>query len=163
MNVGNVGSKRLSQLPSAGNGADDRDASTGGEAAQTEVSGPGQLLGKLTRLQQADPVRFREAVSSVAFSLKQQAEKDAGGGRFLTELATKFAEVANGGDIAQLKAALPAANESLRPRAEPSLAARSYRANSIPPGSPGREAEKQVLGQVLQQLQSALGGTASAA
>ena len=156
---------RPSLLPPELNGSQDREGKPLGRgAAQTDVSGPGQLLGKLTRLQEADPVKFREAVSSLAASLKDAAENDSGGGgRFLNELAKKLADVASGGDIAQLKPSMPSVAPAGLRQTLPPAAARSYRANSIAPSAATKDAEKQVLEKVLEQLQSALGSTASAA
>jgi hypothetical protein len=74
------------------------------------VSGPGQLISELESLKSSDPTKFKQLLTNAANQL-ESAAKQAGlstsQGQFLSSLATKFQDVANGGDISQLFPAAP--------------------------------------------------------
>jgi hypothetical protein len=69
------------------------------------LSGQGQFLSKLQALQASNPQKFKDVLSQAASDL-QTAAAQAGNtaqGQSFSNLATKFQDVANGGDISQLK------------------------------------------------------------
>jgi hypothetical protein len=79
-----------------------------------EVSKPGEFFNKLKNLQETDPAKFKETVSKIADEL-ENASKDSSLGNatgMLTDLAKKFRDVANGGDIAQLQPPQPPTDTS---------------------------------------------------
>jgi hypothetical protein len=76
---------------------------TGPNQISTTISGPGQLFSNLQQLQAQDPAKFQQVVSDIASQL-QAASKQAQGPQsdFLSNLAAKFQNVANGGSLSQL-------------------------------------------------------------
>ena len=67
------------------------------------VSQPGQLISKLTQLEQEEPDKFAEVVSGLAGSLREVAEAlDGRAAKRLDKLASKLDDIAKGGDIGQL-------------------------------------------------------------
>lgn len=70
-----------------------------------ELSGPGELLSKLQELQEADPEKFKEVCADIAEQLSAAAEEagDTRDGRMLSDLAAKFQDVSEGGEISQLQ------------------------------------------------------------
>jgi hypothetical protein len=69
------------------------------------LSGQGQFLNQLQALKASDPQKFKEVMTQASRDL-QAAAQQAGNtsrGQNLSELAKKFQDVANGGDITQLK------------------------------------------------------------
>lgn len=79
-------------------------ASTGGGAAQVQLSKPGELLKKLSDLQQSDPAKFKEVVQQISDAFASAA-KDATGddATALSDLADKFAQAAQSGDMSALR------------------------------------------------------------
>jgi len=82
---------------------------TGGEGGITQssakISGPGQLLSNLQQLQTQNPAQFTQVVSQIAAQLSAAAQQAQGPqANFLSNLASKFKSVANGGSLAQLEA-----------------------------------------------------------
>jgi len=69
------------------------------------VSGPGEMYAKLQQLQQQDPAKFKEVCQSISEELQAAADEqgDSFNGNMLSDLADKFASVAEGGDISQLQ------------------------------------------------------------
>ena len=80
-----------------------------GSAAATVISKPAEMFNKLRQLREKDPAAFTEVVSTLTEKLKTAAaQHDADlTGPLLSDLASKFEEVANGGDLTALQAASP--------------------------------------------------------
>lgn len=75
-----------------------------GDAAVPHMSGPGKLMSKLAALKQADPDKFQATVSDMASKLKDAAAQATGPqAQLLTNLSNKLSDIANGGDISELK------------------------------------------------------------
>jgi hypothetical protein len=76
--------------------------STGSSSAT--ISGPGQLYSELQQLQSQNPTQFKQVVTEIASQLSQAASADGstGQGNFLSTLAQKFQNVADGGSLSQL-------------------------------------------------------------
>ena len=68
------------------------------------ISGPGQLLSNLQKLQAQDPAKFKQVVADIANQL-QTASQQAQGPQsdLLSKLASAFQGVANGGSLSQLQ------------------------------------------------------------
>ena len=74
-----------------------------GDSAQ--ISAPAQLYAELQQLQTQNPAEFNQVVTNIANQL-QTAAQQAGNtpqGQFLSNLASQFQNVANGGDLSQLQ------------------------------------------------------------
>ena len=69
-------------------------------ADSASISKPGDLMAKLQKLKETDPDKFKEVCTSIAEKLSSAAESS--GDTKLSEMADKFTDVANGGDISQL-------------------------------------------------------------
>ena len=75
-----------------------------GEAAVPNMSGPSKLMSKLSQLKAADPAQFQSVVSDMAQKLKDAASQTSGPqASFLNNLSSKLSDIANGGDISELK------------------------------------------------------------
>jgi len=75
-----------------------------GDAAVAHMSGPGKLMSKLAALKEADPTKFQATVSDMAAKLKDAASQATGPqAQFLTNLSNKLSDIANGGDISELR------------------------------------------------------------
>lgn len=83
----------------------------------TETSNPAEFFSKLQELQKSDPEKFQEVVSSIADKLEAAAgdEDLSSASSMLSDLAAKFRDVANGGDISQLQPPEPPANPGMMP------------------------------------------------
>jgi hypothetical protein len=85
-----------------------RHGSAGGLANDTvSLSGSGQFISQLQALKASDPQKFKEVLAQTISQLQAAArqEGNTARGQSLNELARKLQNVANGGDIAQLKPA----------------------------------------------------------
>jgi hypothetical protein len=83
---------------------DSTDTSSIGDAAVPHMSGPGKLMSKLAQLKSSDPSQFQSVVSDMASKLKDAAAQATGQqATFLTNLSNKLTDIANGGDISELK------------------------------------------------------------
>ncbi len=82
-----------------------------------ETSNPAEFFSKLQELQESDPEKFQEVVSSIADQLEAAAgdEELSSASSMLSDLAARFRDVANGGDISQLKPPEPPANPGMKP------------------------------------------------
>jgi hypothetical protein len=82
-----------------------------------ETSNPAEFYSKLKELQQSDPAKFQEVVSSIADKLEAAASDEdlSSANSMLSDLAAKFRDVANGGDISQLQPPEPPANPGMQP------------------------------------------------
>lgn len=99
--------RETSGLPGAGVGRLPSSGSSRevGEAASADFSKPAEFFNKLTQLKEKDPDKFMEVVSTMTEKLKSAAADYRSGpeGKMLSGLAAKFEEVANGGDVSQLR------------------------------------------------------------
>ncbi|HTV22635.1 MAG TPA: hypothetical protein VMG12_28295 [Polyangiaceae bacterium] len=133
-------------------------APSGVEATSTRVSGPAQLMSKLSQLRDSDPDRFSQVASGMAADLRNAASKDSGmGSKMLTALASRLDDIASGGSIGQLE---PSASPPGGGGAARSAAVQAYRANAAqePTGTQGTRA---AIAQVLDDLDAALKSSAS--
>jgi hypothetical protein len=83
---------------------------TGGEggssiaSSSASVSSPGQLLSNLYELQTQNPTAFTQVVTQIANQLQAAAQQAQGpASPFLSSLAQKFQNIADGGSLAQLQ------------------------------------------------------------
>ncbi|HTQ04365.1 MAG TPA: hypothetical protein VMI54_10930 [Polyangiaceae bacterium] len=75
-----------------------------GDAAVAHMSGPSKLMSKLAALKADDPTKFQSVVSDMASKLKAEAAQVTGPqAQFLTNLSNKLSDIANGGDISELR------------------------------------------------------------
>jgi len=155
---------------------------------QAELSASGQLMSKVSQLQQVDPEQFKGKVSQLAAELRQASANESGlGAKMMAQLAGKLDEVVEGGTRAALAAAgrrgpgesgpgglgpptasaTPTGSESVSnpgaarqaEEAAPARAAAAYRANAEP-GSDG-DGARAALAKVLDQLDAAIKATGS--
>lgn len=76
-------------------------AATGSSAS---ISGFAQLLGNLQQLQTQNPAAFQRTVTQIASQLQTAAKQQQGPeSQYLSNLAAKFENIANGGNLSQLQ------------------------------------------------------------
>lgn len=83
----------------------------------SQMSNPAEFFNKLKDLQSSDPEKFQQVVSSIADKL-EEASKDedlSSASSMLSDLAAKFRDVANGGDISELQPPEPPSNPGMMP------------------------------------------------
>jgi len=69
-----------------------------------DMSKPGEMFSQLQKLQTSDPAKFKQTVSDIADTLEKASKDQTGfGGGMLSDMASKFRDVANGGDLSQVK------------------------------------------------------------
>ena len=69
-----------------------------------DLSKPGEIYSKLQELAKSDPEKLKEVCANIADKLKSASESSNGrDSKMLTDLAQKFQNVADGGDVSQLK------------------------------------------------------------
>lgn len=71
------------------------------KADTLDISKPAELYSKLQQLAESDPEKLKEVCSSIAEKLNTAAESS--DDPMLSDLAEKFQNVADGGDVSQLK------------------------------------------------------------
>ena len=77
---------------------------TGASASQVQVSQPGQLMRQLSDLSKSDPTKFKEVVQQLSDSFDAAAQNATGeDATRLSELADKFAQAAESGDMLALR------------------------------------------------------------
>jgi len=112
MNLSGIGTQLASNLYSAGStqlqqlSVRQAHPASGSPALDSiTLSGHGLLISRLQSLQASDPAKFKEVLTQAASQLRSAAgaEGDTPRGHALGELATKFQNVANGGDLSQLR------------------------------------------------------------
>jgi hypothetical protein len=84
-----------------------------GDGARQGISRGGQFLSKLQSLKQSDPAKFKNLLTQISNQLSAAAQQAGTGttqGQFLSDLAARFQNVANGGDLSQLQAPRSAGN-----------------------------------------------------
>ncbi|HLJ93761.1 MAG TPA: hypothetical protein VKU02_11285 [Gemmataceae bacterium] len=94
-----LGAKKASQGLAGGEDGSGRGSSS------ASISGVGQLLGSLQQLQAQNPSQFQQVVAQIANQLQTAAQQQGQTreGQFLSNLASKFENVANGGSLSQLE------------------------------------------------------------
>lgn len=100
---GNAQPVGLATSPTQSADASGSTAGTGQDSAS--ISGPGQLYGNLQKLLAKDPDKFKQVVTQIANQLQSAAQQEGQDpvGQFLSKLADKFQNVANGGDLSRLQ------------------------------------------------------------
>jgi hypothetical protein len=68
-------------------------------AASTQISGPGQLFSRLQQLAETDPAKFKEVAQNIADQMHQAASGSDQRAKFENQLADKFAQAAQTGDL----------------------------------------------------------------
>jgi hypothetical protein len=87
---------------SGGSATVQQTGSVPGDSAQ--ISGPGQLFSQLQQLQQQDPTKFQQLVSTIANQLQSASQQSTGiQANFLSELASKFQTAATTGNLTALQ------------------------------------------------------------
>ncbi len=100
-----VGSTNAARSLSGGEGAGGLSGGEGGGGSSTTISGFGQLLSALQQLQTQDSTQFNQTVSQISSQLQSAAQQQgqSSQGNALTNLANQFQNVANTGDLSQLR------------------------------------------------------------
>jgi hypothetical protein len=82
------------------------ETSAAAAADQAKLSASGQLMSKVSQLEQVDPEQFKGKVSQLAAELRQASAQESGlGAKMMAQLAGKLDEVVEGGTRAALAAA----------------------------------------------------------
>jgi hypothetical protein len=124
----------------------DRARSSAAEATNTHLSGPAQLMSKLSQLRDSAPAQFSQVVSGLAADLRDVAAHDTGmSAKMLTALASRLDGLAGSG-------------ESMRPTS--SIAASAYRSNPDAELA-GSDAARAALERMMDDLDAALKASAS--
>jgi hypothetical protein len=90
--------------PSSSGGATGAAGTSGAGQSTASISGPGQLLSNLQQLQAQNPASFQAVVTQIAGQLQAAAQQTQGPqSKFLSDLAARFQNVANGGPLSQLQ------------------------------------------------------------
>jgi hypothetical protein len=111
MSIGSIGSTITEALQQATATSSTSSASgakktTSSEATDSAaVSGPAQMLAKLSELQKSDPAKLKEVATSVASALTTAAgaASDPQESKMLKEIASRFQSVASTGDLSALQ------------------------------------------------------------
>ena len=120
------------------------------------VSQPAELFSKLQQLQQTDPDKFKQVLTNIAGELQSAAKGKSGfEAQTLSDLATKFQNVANGGDISQLKP--PSSSNSDQYTQQGAVSTKHHHGHHH--GTSGNQTDiKQVMSSVLDELNKAVSG-----
>jgi hypothetical protein len=153
MYVSNPVSASVSNPAPVGNTAPVREAEGGGRPASntaepknTHLSGPAQLMSKLSQLRDSAPAQFSQVVSGLAADLRDVAAQDTGmSAKMLTALASRLDGLASSGDAVH-----PAG----------STAANAYRANAGADVA-GSDTARAALAKMMDDLDAALKASAS--
>jgi hypothetical protein len=121
-------------------------ASNVADATNTHLSGPAQLMSKLSQLRDSAPAQFSQVVSGLAADLRDVAAQDTGmSAKMLTALASRLDGLASSGDAGQ-----PVG----------STAANAYRSNASA-DVPGTDTARAALAKMMDDLDAALKASAS--
>lgn len=171
MSIGNISSDSILSRYSISNlsvntvSATDTEDSAGissvssAKSDSVDFSKPSEMMSKLQKLKETDPEKFKEVCNNISEKLSSTAEES--GDKMLSDLAAKFQDVANGGDISQLKPPAPPEGGQ-RPQgvAAYSQNAESASANMVPPqnGQNGNHADmKSIMDSIFSEIDSAIG------
>jgi len=123
-----------------------RAAPNAAEATNTQLSGPAQLMSKLSQLRDSAPAQFSQVASGLAADLRDVAAQDTGmSAKMLTALASRLDGLASSGDSVQ-----PAG----------STAANAYRSNANADVA-GSDTARAALAKMMDELDAALKASAS--
>jgi hypothetical protein len=104
------GTSILQQLQKAAQSAIGSTEGSGSGEDSFEVSGPGELLAKLKKLQEEDPEKFQEITAELAEKVKSAAEEATGMDKeMLSELAENLTTASETGDLSALQPKEPPA------------------------------------------------------
>lgn len=153
MYVSNPVSASVSNPAPVGNVAPLRETEGGGrpapntaEATNTRLSGPAQLMSKLSQLRDSAPAQFSRVVSSLAADLRDVAAQDTGmSAKMLTALASRLDGLATSSDAGHPTG---------------STAAQAYRSNANA-NVAGSDAARAALAKMMDVLDAALEASAS--
>jgi hypothetical protein len=127
-----------------------------------DFSKPGELFSKLKELQQADPEKFKQVCADIAQKLKSASQDQSGfGSKMLSDLAEKFQNVADGGDISQLQPppppqGFPAGGQSVNAYGQQTdKSVIEMLKNQHDKGGPNSEMS-QLIDSIMQEVQKAL-------
>jgi hypothetical protein len=121
-------------------------AANAADATNTQLSGPAQLMSKLSQLRDSAPAQFSQVVSGLAADLRDVAAQDTGmSAKMLTALASRLDGLASSGDAGH---------------AAGSTAANAYRSNASA-DVPGTETARAALAKMMDDLDAALKASAS--
>jgi hypothetical protein len=100
-----AGSTSTARSLSGGEGAGGLSGGEGGTGNSASFSGFAQLLSALQQLQAQDPSQFKQVASQISNQLQGAAQQQGSStqGDALTSLANQFQNVANTGDLSQLR------------------------------------------------------------
>lgn len=147
MNVGGIGRStevaHLRSTTATSNKASDSAPAGSGEASSVSLSKPAEMLQKLSALQESDPAKFKEVVGQIAEKLQAAADSEEGGGsEMLSDLASRFAEAAETGDLSALQ---PPSREPPAESSNGAGRARDAYSKNRPPPPPPNDSVKQAL------------------
>jgi hypothetical protein len=123
-----------------------------------ETSNPAEFFSKLKELQETDPEKFQEVVSGIADKLEAAAKDEdlSSANSMLSDLAAKFRDVANGGDISQLKPPEPPSNPGMMPPDEQYAHQEQDSLNDIAYGSTAQNSIQSKLQELFTSIFSSL-------
>ena len=123
-----------------------------------ETSNPAEFFSKLQELQESDPEKFKEVVSDIADQLEAAAEDEdlSSASSMLSDLAAKFRDVANGGDISQLRPPEPPANPGMMPPEEQYAQQEQESLNNIAYGTTSQNSIQAKLQELFTSIFSSL-------
>ncbi|MGD0209919.1 MAG: hypothetical protein ABSC14_02935 [Desulfomonilia bacterium] len=123
------------------------------------VSQSSQLFSQLQQLQQSDPDKFKQVMTNIAGELQSAAQgKDGFEAKLFSDLATKFQNVANGGDISQLMPPTPSSSDQYTQQG--SVSAKHHHGHHHGTGGAQNDI-KQVMSNVIDELNKAVSGDTS--
>jgi len=123
-----------------------------------ETSNPAEFYSKLKELQESDPEKFQEVVSSIADKLEEAASDEdlSSASSMLSDLAAKFRDVANGGDISQLQPPEPPSNPGMQPPDEQYAMQEQESFNDVAYGSTAQNTVQTKLQELFTSIFSSL-------
>ncbi|HEX7556832.1 MAG TPA: hypothetical protein VF338_09425 [Leptolinea sp.] len=123
-----------------------------------DTSNPSEFFNKLQALKESDPAKFKEVVSSIADKLEAAAKDEdlTSASSMLTDLAAKFRDVANGGDISQIKPPEPPANRGTQPPDQQYSQQEQESVNSITFGNTSQNTVQSKLQELFTNIFSSL-------
>jgi hypothetical protein len=120
----------ISPRPAVPRGKNESNGTPSAASDPTDVSAKGQLMSKLSQLEQADPKQFKGAVSSLVAELRQASARESGlGAKMMAQLAGKLDKVIEDGNREGLAAATERAAPDA-PRAAETSSTRASQASS---------------------------------
>jgi hypothetical protein len=123
-----------------------------------DKSKPGEFFSKLEALKESDPEKFKEIVSGIADKLEAAAKDEdlSSASSMLSDLAARFRDVANGGDISQIKPPEPPSNPGMQPPDEQYAQQDQETRNSIAFGSDSQSTIQSKMQELFTSIFSSL-------